>query len=477
MLSRRTTAALSAAATAWVVALSPSARAQPEGKDGAARPEASSSSAEAKATRPASGRGASLARCLQLAERHHPDLLAARARLRHVRAQLLEAYSAPFFNFRATGGASLAPTVRGNNVYSPNTDQSLTSSLGMAWRVTVNGVLPLWTFGKITNLWDAAEANVKVKEAEVDVTRDAIRMDVRRAYFGLQVARDGLDLLDDAQSKLDEAVQDMTKKVDQDEGDPIKLLKLRTFAAEFVARRAEAERFEQIALAGLRFYTGDDRLDIPDEPIREAAHQLLPLARYRAAAKAYRPDVRMAKAGVEAREAQVRQHRSNMFPSLGLALSAGLAAAPEVANQINPFVSDPGNYFHYGVALVFEWKLDVVPQVARIQQAQAQLDEVLALEEKATSGVAAEVAEAYAEAADWRKRLTAYRKASKLSKQWLSTVQQAIDVGTMDDDEIMDPAKSYAEHRYNVLRAIMEYNVALSKLSKVTGWDAIAPER
>ena len=33
-------------------------------------------------------------------------------------------------------------------------------------------VLPLWTFGKITNLWDAAEANVKVKEAEVEVGRD-----------------------------------------------------------------------------------------------------------------------------------------------------------------------------------------------------------------------------------------------------------------------------------------------------------------
>ena len=55
----------------------------------------------------------------------------------------------------------------------------------LAWRVDVNGVLPLWTFGKITNLWDAAEANVDVTQAELDVTRDGIRFDVRRAYFGL----------------------------------------------------------------------------------------------------------------------------------------------------------------------------------------------------------------------------------------------------------------------------------------------------
>lgn len=433
---------------------------------------ASAGGATARATASA---GASLRRCLRLAERNHPDLLASRAKLRMVRAQLTEAYFAPFSGFRATGGVSLAPTVRGNNVYSPNTDVSLTSSLGMAWRVTVDGVLPLWTFGKITNLWDAAEANVKVNEAQVEVTRDAIRFDVRKAYLGLQLARDSLALMDDAQSKIDDAIEDLEKKVRADEGDPIDLLKLKTFAAEFGARRAEAERFEKIALAGIRFYTGNDRLDIADEPLREAAHQLLPVRRYSSSARLNRPDVQMARAGVEAREAQVRLSRSKMFPDLGVALSAGLAAAPEVADQINPFVGDGGNYFHYGVALVFQWNLDVVPQVARIQQAEAQLDEVLALQEKASSGVTAEVAEAHAEAEDWHKRLAAYRKAAQLAKQWLTTVQQAIDVGTMDEDDIMDPAKAYAEQRFNVLKATMEYNVAVAKLAKVTGWDAIAP--
>ena len=89
--------------------------------------------------------------------------------------------------------------------------------------------------------------------------------------------------------------------------------------------------------------------------------------------------------------------------------------------------------------------------------------------------MAAEVAEAHAEARDWKKRLEAYRKAARLAKRWLATVQQAIDIGTMEDDEIMDPAKAYAEQRYNVLKATMEYNLAIAKLSKVTGWDAIAP--
>ena len=42
--------------------------------------------------------------------------------------------------------------------------------------------------------------------------------------------------------------------------------------------------------------------------------------------------------------------------------------------------------------------------------------------------------------------------------------------------DLIDPARKYAEHRYNRLNATMEYNLALSKLAKATGWDSIAPE-
>ena len=183
----------------------------------------------------------------------------------------------------------------------------------------------------------------------------------------------------------------------------------------------------------------------------------------------------MARAGVAAREAELGLSRSNMFPDMGLALSAGLSAAPEVANQINPFVKDGGNYFTYGAALVFQWKLDFVPGYARINQAEAKLMEMVAMDRQALGGVAAQVEEAYAEVIDWQGRLAAYEKAAGYAKKWLVSVQQAIDVGTMEEKDLVDPAKAWASHRYNVLSAIMEYNLALSKLAQVTGWDAIAP--
>src|SRR5262249_44032233 len=103
-----------------------------------------------------------LRQILELADRNHPQIAAARARLLQARAQLDEAHFAPFSQFKLTGGVAVVPNIAGNNVFSPNTDVSLTSSLGVAWRAGVEGVIPLWTFGKITNLWSAADANVRV---------------------------------------------------------------------------------------------------------------------------------------------------------------------------------------------------------------------------------------------------------------------------------------------------------------------------
>ncbi len=416
-----------------------------------------------------------LKQCLALAEGNHPDIAVAHAKLARVRAQLDEAHFAPFSQFKMTGGMSLAPTVRGNNVFSPNTDVSLTTSLGVAWRLTVSGVVPLWTFGKIGHLWEAAEAHVAVQQAAVEVARDAVRFDVRKAFMGLQLARDGLSLLADAQAQVDKAAARLEKEVDNDEADPIDLLKMRTFAAELEVRRAGAQRYATVALAGLRFYTGRPRLKVRDTPLELSKHRIRKLEQYALAAKSHRPEVAMAQAGVAARTAQLQLARARLFPDIGLGLSAGLTAAPEVANQINPFVKDNANFFNYGAALVFEWKMDVAPGLSRVAQARAQLREVEALNRKANVGVSAEVADAYANLIDWQTRLKAYQKAERYARQWLVTVRQAIDIGTMDDKDLIDPAKAAAEHRYNVLNATMQYNLAIAKLAKVTGWDAIAP--
>ena len=414
---------------------------------------------------------------LALAERNHPNIAASRARVLQARAQLDEAHFAPYFgSIKLTGGVVIAPTILGNNVFSPNTDVSLTSSLGLAWRAGIDGAIPLWTFGKITSLWDAAGANVAVQQADLERERDTVRADVRKAYFGLQLARDGRILLKDVRGSIDKGVGALQKQIDKGGGDPIDLLKLQTYSAELDVRESEAERFVSVALAGLRFYTGVPDVDIPDTPIRPPKHEIGHVTRYLSAAGLYRPEVSMAKFGVAARTAQVHLARSQLYPDFGIAFSIGMAAAPAVADQINPFVNDPANYFHYGAAFVFQWKLDFPAQWARIKFAEAQLEEVRAQQRYALGGIGAEVEVAYAEVVDWKKRAEAYAKAAKTAKRWLVMVQEGIDVGTLEEKDLLEPAKAWALNKFNQMNAVMELDLAMSRLAKATGWDAIAPD-
>jgi outer membrane protein TolC len=443
--------------------------------DGAEALNANSGPPPPTSTEIARGRTLSLKRCLELAVLNYPKVHEARAKLDEKRAQLYQAYTAPYSDFTMTGGIAPAPTVRGTSIYSPNTDVALSSSMGLAWQVGIDGTIPLWTFGKISNLWDAATAQVHVGEHEVQKEQNEVRLSVRRAYYGAQLARDALALIREAAARIDKYTNSLAKKVKDGDGDDIQLLKLRMYRAELEGRESEAIRQEAVALSGLRYLTGfDGDVDVRDEPLRQSEHRLGPLARYLSAARLYRPEVNMARAGVLAREAQTRVEHAKFFPDIGLGLSFRYANAPQVTDQQNPFEKDNANFLAYGAALVFRYRLDFLPQSARLAEANAQLEEMRATERFALGGVGAEVEQAFREAEDASRRLDAYTRATSYAKQWLVQVQEGIDVGTFDDQDIVDPAKEYANKRFLQMNATFDYNVALAKLALATGWDAVA---
>lgn len=420
------------------------------------------------------GRTLTLRRCLQLAERNYPKVRQALARLDKKRAELDEAHTAPFSRFTLNAGAGLAPTVRGTNVFSPNSDVSLSSNMAFVWQLGLQGVVPLWTFGKIENLWDAAEAQVGVGEHEVKKERNDVRLAVRQAYYGAQLAHDSAYLVHNALKRLGTYITNLERAIEEGEGDDIELVKVKMYSAELEARESEALRQERIALSGLRFFTGvKGELTLPDEPLRRLPHTLGPLERYLAAARLFRPEINMARAGVLARSAQLGLSRARHFPDVGLGLNASYTYAPEVTDQRNPFVRDPGNAASYAAGLVLHWELDFLPQAARVAQARADLEEMRATERLALGGVAVEVEKAFEQARDAQRRLDALSRATALAKQWLIKVQQGIDVGTMEEEDLVDPTKEYALKRFARMSAVYDYNLAMAKLAQVTGWDAV----
>ena len=422
----------------------------------------------------ASKRVLSLDELLRFAESNYPKVQEARARLLHKRGLLWEARTAPFSQFKVEGGVGVAPTVSGTSVFSPSSDVALTKNMALAWQIGVQGLLPLWTFGKITSLWDAAEANVDLGRHEVKKARNEIRLEVRRAYYGLLLARDSRILLSSAMRRLDEYVATLEQLVEDEEGDEIDLLKIKMQRAELLARGTNAEEGEQKAFAGLRFYSGvGGDFDVPDVPLEAIDHHLGAISRYLEAARIHRPEVNMAKAGLAARRAQVELEKAKFYPDFGLGIRAKLIRSPEVTDQRNPFARDPGNRASYGLGVVFKWNLDLLPQTARLAQARAKLEEVRATERYALGGIAAEVEVSYAAASTAKQRWDAWHEATKYAKRWLIKVQQGMDLGIADEDEIIEPSKAYALKRASEMEALFDYNVSLVKLAQSTGWEAM----
>ncbi|MCH2110204.1 MAG: TolC family protein [Polyangiaceae bacterium] len=415
-----------------------------------------------------------LQQLLQMASKNYPKVQQARARLSMKRSTLWEARTAPFTEFVLEGGLGIAPTVRGTPVLSPSSDAALTENMALAWQMGVKGIIPLWTFGKITNLWRLAEADIQLGRHELKKEKNEIQFEVRRAFYGLQLARDSLLLVGQALKQLAKFEAQLEEQVEEGEADEGDLFKFKMQVAELEAQQSEARQQAAFALSGLRFFSGiDEDFDIPDEPLERLPHELGPVARYLEAARLFRPEINMARAGIAARRAQVLIERAKYLPDFGLALQAKMGRADEVTDQRNPYAYDRANFRSYGLGLVMRWKLDLLPQAARVAKAEAQLEEVRAIERFAVGGVAVEVEKAWSQVKDAKTRLHAWTRATQFAKQWMISVKNGLDLGISEESDMVEPSKEYALKKFKELSTVYDYNLAVARLAQATGWDGM----
>ena len=474
--------------TAAAAGLVATARAQPELASRASRPGAVSDDGTAFGTAPVAlatirVHSYTLDECLALADRNFPNLWAARARLALAHAQMEEAKWVPWFQWSASSAFGVSPPLVGSVVFPEGTTLAARNISGFSnlqpfFQFGVSGTLPIYTFGKIDSALTAADANVRVSEWDMEKSRQQTRMDVRRAFYGLELARDVKYVAQDALDRLDKGIRGIVDKIAR--GDPntgdVDRLRLEAFRQEITAQSLQVPKGEAYALSALRFMTGvATSFDIVDEPLKRPDRPLVAISQYLEAARILRPDVNMARAGVVARRAMVDYNRAKLFPDFGLGVGADFVSTPSADPQNNAFASDNFNHFYYYFGLGLRWSLDLLPQAARAKQAESQFEETRALERLALGNAMLEVEKAYADAAEAKAREEAWDKAEHLAKQWISIAQDNIDLGTWDEKALLEPLRSYGNARVQHLYALMDYNLALSALAQASGWDSAAP--
>jgi outer membrane protein len=447
------------------------------------------------APRAATAKKMTLPELLDLARQASPGMQAAASATRAMEAQVSEArlnwlpqgdllsILAPSPNIQCyaayPGGGPPpdgTPTDTNNCVRTNSNEARLTD---VKWskiftRTEVKLIQPVWDFGKISAGVAAAKAGVGVSREKQNGARADVEQNVRKAYWGMKLARDVLDMLDTGSGYVDDGQKKLDKDLEKGEGTAsvTDKLRMRTVRAEVDARILEAKRGQNLARDGLRVLLGPQappEIDVDDEdfvPIDVKDH---PVAYYEDVARYNRPESRLLDYAVKAKSALADLERRKEYPDLVLVGTAAFAYAQEVQDPQNAFMSHYFNSTTAGVAAALRMQLDIGPRIARAMRVSAEADETGYRRAEALGGIQLEVRKAYGEMTEASERVKAVAKGEKAAKSWISAVAQNFAVGLSEARDLTDALLAFFNMRFRYLQAVYDYNVAVAALTRATG--------
>ncbi len=400
----------------------------------------------------------------------YPGIKANEADIAAAEARLNEARLSPYFQWEGTARFFVAPGARGTPTFSPDPQIPFGNRWGPGGEVGIQAGIPIYTFGKIKGLKDAARAGIQAAEHEKDKTLNRVVFDVRRAYYGVQLSLDLQAMISEAKDKLRNTVEKLRIRLEADDprakqGD---YFRLSAALAEVESRESEALRLEASAREALEVLTGVEPAIVPECALEAVRSDVIELGDQVDNALENRPEIHQLQAGQSARNANLKIKRAGYLPDIILALAASLARTPVTTDIQNPFIVDRGNFRGAFAGLVAKWKLDFAGTNARVKAAKAEIQSLKSKTAEAKQGIEIEVTAIYEHLQDAKRRLGSWTRSERAARKWFISSAQGYEVGTMDSREYVDSITAYFTARSNRLMATAEYNLAIAGLEKAT---------
>lgn len=434
----------------------------------------------------AAPRGLTLRELQERARKNDPRAMQAVAQLENARGKSDEAKWAFFPNFQTTAYlAGPTPERRlklGDTDKNPTNTDELTDGSTGGWfhgeqgvtaHVDIQAILPLWTFGKWTAGKSAAGHLVNATEALLQRARDQSAYDVARAYWGYQTARNAdtsvqkvRDRVKDAQKTAQKLLAAKSEQISRADA-----MKLDYLAEEIEAQHASALKNRDLALTGLRLLVGAqpaEELPIAQQDLPEASQTPNSDELLRRALE-QRPETRAASEGVKARQALVDLARAQMWPDFGLVGGVRFTETTNASNPSGPFVYNPYHESSGYIALGMQGTFDVPQKLARLRQAQADLQEAVAMQLGSQQLVRLEMQQAFGDLAEARVRVQRYSKETDIGKQLSTQAGVAFDSGLGDARELLEGTLLYTRADGERLKALYDAQLAWAALEKAVG--------
>jgi len=335
-------------------------------------------------------------------------------------------------------------------------------------------IKPLMTFGKLENYSEAAEANIRIKQGEVELRRNATVMDVKKAYYGYLAARDSRLLLDDVNDRLQGAIDLVQGWLDEGEGKAKQsdLYALQAGQALLGKYRAQAAALEHVALDGLKVLTGvgmGQPLEVADKRIRPLPLPEQSLEALQQQALSDRAEVAQLEAGLHARRALVEANKSSTNPDLYMGVAGILSYAPGRDRLDNPFIYDPFNEIGVTPVVGVRWNWSPGVRDGKVRSAEAELNALIAKSSFARAGIPYQVAEEYHQVHGYYDSVASLEQAARSARRWMVSSYTDFEAGLEEADKVMTALQAYVLAAGDYLQTTYEYNMHVAKLEDVAG--------
>lgn len=387
-----------------------------------------------------------------------------------------------------------------SETYSETYGPSFTQQLATGGRLTVNADLVRRSGNQFTrgftyssdagisltqpllrNLWiDSTRQTIQISRHTLKIDELALRnqvmttvTSVQQAYYELVYARDNVRVQQASLELAEKLLADNKRRVEVGALAP---LDEKQSESQVAARRSDllaARRDLEVQMNNLKNLVGDDFASLAGVAL-EPADKLLALPQSLSAqdswrhGMALRPDLLQAREQIERQNIVLRFNHNQLFPSLDLTLTYGHNGIGQTfPTGINGVQRGDNQFYSYGIVLSFPLNNTTARNNYKASKVQKEL--LLLQFKQLEQGIIVEIDNAVKQAQTAYERIEATRQARLYAEAALDAEQKKLENGKSTSFFVLQLQRDLTAARSAEIRALADYNRALSTLSRSEG--------
>ncbi len=383
-------------------------------------------------------------------------------------------------NLNLTTAHGLVPGVKSQMDLSPGRyylDPNLENdweNWGIFTQAEISGIQPVYTWGGITNLIQAARKGADAAQYEFDSDKESFVLQLFELYQSALFVQELERLLENADEQLDRAEREIERM--RDEGDVSleekDVFEFNIFKAEFQSHRNEVQQTSDfIRRSWDLILSGNGRtVYLPEARFLDPVPvQIQEINFYKQSALSNRAELKGIGAAQEAAQYGVEAARSQYYPSLVLGASGGFGYTPNRPRQTNPFIRNNTNFISARVGFGFQQNLNFRQVRTQVQRSEIQLRQTRDYRDAAQDGILLQLHDTYREANITKSRRESKREALRIANEWLRTEQIDFDIGFGDIKNLVDAVKKKMELELDVTQLTFDLNLKMAQLHRSAG--------